>query len=43
MFEIGRLCVKIAGRDAGNKCVIVDVIDKNFVMIDGRASCRERV
>ena len=35
MFDIGRLCVKIAGRDAGNKCVIVDVIDKNFVMIDG--------
>ena len=35
MFEIGRLCVKIAGRDSGNKCVIVDVIDKNFVIIDG--------
>ena len=35
MFEIGRLCMKIAGRDAGNKCVIVDIIDKNFVMIDG--------
>ena len=35
MFEIGRLCVKIAGRDAGRKCVIVDVIDSNFVIIDG--------
>jgi large subunit ribosomal protein L14e len=35
MMEIGRLCVKIAGRDAGNHCVIVDVIDDNFVMIDG--------
>lgn len=35
MMEIGRVCVKIAGRGAGNHCVIVDVIDDNFVMIDG--------
>ena len=35
MFEIGRLCVKIAGRDAGRKCVIVDIVDSNFVVIDG--------
>ena len=35
MFEVGRLCVKIAGRDSGNKCVITEVIDKTFVMVDG--------
>lgn len=35
MIEIGRLCIKTAGRDAGHKCVVVDVIDSNFVMIDG--------
>ena len=35
MIEIGRLCVKIAGRDARKKCVIVDIVDDNFVMIDG--------
>lgn len=35
MMEIGRVCVKIAGRNAGNHCVIVDVIGDNFVMIDG--------
>lgn len=35
MFEIGRLCVKLAGRDAGKKCVIVDNVDKNTVVIDG--------
>jgi len=40
MFEIGRVCVKIAGRDAGKRCVIVDVLDKNNVMIDG--DCRRR-
>ena len=35
MIDVGRVCVKLAGRDAGNKCIIVDVIDNNFVMIDG--------
>jgi large subunit ribosomal protein L14e len=34
-MEIGRLCVKIAGRDAGKECLIVDIIDKNFVLVDG--------
>ena len=35
MIEIGRLCIKIAGRDAGNKCIVIDVLDNNFVLIDG--------
>ncbi|MFQ6068124.1 MAG: 50S ribosomal protein L14e [Candidatus Bathyarchaeia archaeon] len=34
-IEVGRICVKIAGREAGRKCVIVDLIDKNFVLISG--------
>jgi len=34
-IEIGRLCVKLAGRDAGKDCLIVDIIDHNFVMVDG--------
>jgi len=33
--EVGRVCVKISGREAGKKCVIVDIIDKNFVLITG--------
>ncbi len=40
-MEIGRLCVKIAGRDAGNKCVIVEAIDEKFVMIDGETRRRK--
>ena len=40
-MEIGRLCVKIAGRDAGKKCVIVDVLKGNFVMIDGQTRRRK--
>lgn len=35
-INIGRLCVKIAGRDAGKKCVVVDLLDKNFVLVDGQ-------
>jgi large subunit ribosomal protein L14e len=34
-IEVGRICVKIVGREAGKQCVIVDVVDKNFVLITG--------
>lgn len=34
-IEIGRICVKIRGREAGRRCVIVDIIDKNFVLVTG--------
>jgi large subunit ribosomal protein L14e len=37
-IEVGRICVKLAGREAGRKCVIVDVADKSFVMITGPKS-----
>jgi len=35
-FLVGQLCVKIAGRDSGLVCVIVDQIDSNYVLIDGQ-------
>ena len=41
MIEIGRLCVKIAGRDAGKKCVIVDILDGKYVLIDGETRRRK--
>ena len=34
-IEVGRLCVKLRGREAGKKCVIVEIIDDNFVLITG--------
>ena len=34
-IEIGRICVKLTGREVGMKCVVLDVIDKNFVLITG--------
>src|SRR3990167_8734287 len=41
MIEIGRLCVKTAGRDAGLKCVVVDILDDRFVLIDGETRRRK--
>ncbi|BDH79731.1 MAG TPA: 50S ribosomal protein L14e [Methanothermobacter sp.] len=34
-IEVGRICIKTAGREAGEECVIVDIIDKNFVEVVG--------
>lgn len=41
MIEIGRLCIKIAGRDAGLKCIVVDILDDKFVLIDGETRRRK--
>jgi len=38
VFDVGRICVKIAGREAGKKCVIVDIINENFVLVTGPKS-----
>lgn len=35
MIELGRICMKTSGRDAGKIVVVVDRIDDNFVIIDG--------
>jgi large subunit ribosomal protein L14e len=34
-IEVGRICVKLSGREAGRKCVVIDVIDKNFILVTG--------
>jgi large subunit ribosomal protein L14e len=33
--------MKTAGRDAGKKCIIVDVLDRNFVLVDGQTRRRK--
>ena len=33
--DIGRICLKTYGREIGEKCVIVDVIDKSYVLVTG--------
>lgn len=45
MFEIGRLVIKIAGRDAGTVGLVIDKVDENTVLIDGnmrRKKCNIR-
>ncbi len=34
-MDVGRLCVKLRGREAGRQCVIVDIIDRNYVLVTG--------
>jgi len=41
-IEIGRVCVKLAGHEAGRECVVVDMVDKNFVVITGSKVKRRR-
>ncbi|MBU0898870.1 MAG: 50S ribosomal protein L14e [Nanoarchaeota archaeon] len=35
MYEVGRICVKTAGREAGKYCVVVKKVDTSFVMVTG--------
>ncbi len=42
VYEIGRVCVKTLGREAGRKCVIVEIIDRNYALIDGLMVKRRR-
>ena len=35
IFEVGRVCVKIAGRDAGRTCVVVEAVGNGYVIVDG--------
>lgn len=41
MFDVGRVCVKFAGRDAGKQCVVVDTLEAPFVMVDGETRRRK--
>jgi len=42
VYDIGRVCVKTRGREAGKYCVIVDIIDKNYLLVDGLKIRRRR-
>ena len=42
IIEVGRVCRKLRGKDAGKYCVIVEKIDKNSVMIEGKGMKRKK-
>ena len=35
VFEVGRVCMKLAGRDAGRKCVVLSDVADGKVLVDG--------
>ena len=42
VMEIGRVCVKLAGHEASKRCVIVEVLDSNYVVVSGAEIKRKR-
>ncbi len=42
LLEEGRVAVKKLGRDAGEKAVVIKVIDKNFVMVKSHSRPKDR-
>lgn len=41
MVSVGDVAVKIAGRDAGQICAVIEVVDERFVFIDGNVRRRK--
>ncbi len=41
MFDVGRICVKLAGRDAGKRCVVIETLENNYVLVDGETRRRK--
>ncbi|MEM0358726.1 MAG: 50S ribosomal protein L14e [Candidatus Hadarchaeales archaeon] len=39
---MGRVCVKLAGKEAGRKCVVVEVLDDTYVVVVGKGVKRRR-
>jgi len=42
IYDIGTVAIKLLGREAGYLCVIVEVIDKNFALVEGLNVKRRR-
>lgn len=42
VMEVGRVCVKLVGHEAGKRCVIVDMVDNVYVVVSGAGVKRRR-
>ncbi len=40
-MEIGQVAIKNCGRESMRKCVVVDIVDDNYVLIDGNVKRRK--
>ena len=41
LYKVGRMCMKIAGRDAGKQCVVLSPLEKQTVLVDGETRRRK--
>ena len=41
MMEVGRVCLKVTGREAGKRCVVIEAVNDSFVMVDGEVKRRK--
>lgn len=42
ILEVGRVCRKVKGREAGRYCVVVEKPEKGSVLVDGREIRRKK-
>ena len=42
VMEVGRVCVKLAGHEAGKRCAIVEVLNDTDVVVSGPGVKRRR-
>lgn len=42
MIEEGMVCIKKTGRDAGDKCVVINVLDNQFVEVVSKSRKQAR-
>jgi large subunit ribosomal protein L14e len=43
ILEVGRVCRKVRGKDAGKYCVVVEKPEKRSVLVDGKGIKRKKV
>ena len=41
LYNVGRICMKIAGRDAGMQCVVLSSLKNSTVLVDGETRRRK--
>jgi len=41
MVKVGQVALKIAGRDAGKLAVVMEILDKNYVLLSGEVRKRK--
>jgi large subunit ribosomal protein L14e len=42
IYDVGQVCLKLLGREAGYLCTIVEVIHQNFALVEGLKVKRRR-